>query len=309
MNEIILNSHNKSLIRKKRFWNISLITLLLIGIIFSSKIIDINSSNLLNGIPRLGDYVSQILPSLETSNLFLSSNDKGSIAYWYFNLPKYLKLLFETFNMALLATIIGSTLALFLSFLAAKNTSPNSLVFFTIRRILEFFRGVPEIIFAILFVWVLGIGPLAGIIAMTLHTTGSLGKLFSEVHENSNDKPIDALKASGGNWLSEMKFGLLPQVLPNIENIDVSTFVDIGNDIKAAGSGGLSLQTDEGTKRIFIADGGEVKVGQLSVGSATTAPLHVAKASTDCQAIFGDNNSSIDAVSYTHLTLPTILLV
>tara|TARA_A100001388_G_C28674155_1_gene453134 strand:- start:104 stop:973 length:870 start_codon:yes stop_codon:yes gene_type:complete len=216
MNEIILNSHNKSLIRKKRFWNISLITLLLIGITLSSKIIDINSSNLLNGIPRLGDYVSQILPSLETNNLFLSSKDKGSIAYWYFNLPKYLKLLFETFNMALLATIIGSTLALFLSFLAAKNTSPNSLVFFTIRRILEFFRGVPEIIFAILFVWVLGIGPLAGIIAMTLHTTGSLGKLFSEVHENSNNKPIDALKASGGNWLSEMKFGLLPQVLPNL---------------------------------------------------------------------------------------------
>ena len=216
MNEIILNSHNKSLIRKKRFWNISLITLLLIGVTLSSKIIDINSSNLLNGIPRLGDYVSQILPSLETSNLFLSSKDQGSIAYWYFNLPKYLKLLFETFNMALLATIIGSTLALFLSFLAAKNTSPNSLVFFTIRRILEFFRGVPEIIFAILFVWVLGIGPLAGIIAMTLHTTGSLGKLFSEVHENSNNKPIDALKASGGNWLSEMKFGLLPQVLPNL---------------------------------------------------------------------------------------------
>ena len=216
MNEIILNSHNKSLIRKKRFWNISLITLLLIGLTLSSKIIDINSSNLLNGIPRLGDYVSQILPSLETSNLFLSSKDQGSIAYWYFNLPKYLKLLFETFNMALLATIIGSTLALFLSFLAAKNTSPNSLIFFTIRRILEFFRGVPEIIFAILFVWVLGIGPLAGIIAMTIHTTGSLGKLFSEVHENSNNKPIEALKASGGNWLSEMKFGLLPQVLPNL---------------------------------------------------------------------------------------------
>ena len=216
MNEINLNNHNKSLIRKKRFWNISLLILILIGIILSSKLVNIDSSNLLNGIPRLGDYILQIIPSLESSNLFLGSKDQGSIAYWYFNLPNYLKLLFETFNMALLATIVGSTLALFLSFLAAKNTSPNSLVFFTIRRILEFFRGVPEIIFAILFVWVLGIGPLAGIIAMTLHTTGSLGKLFSEVHENSNNKPIDALKASGGNWLSEMKFGLLPQVLPNL---------------------------------------------------------------------------------------------
>ena len=216
MNKITSDNHYKNLIGKKRFWNLSLIILIFIGVILSSKIIDINVSNLLNGMPRLGDYISQILPSIEINKLFLGSKDQGSIAYWYFNLPKYLKLLFETFNMALLATIVGSTLALFLSFLAAKNTSPNSLLFFSIRRILEFFRGVPEIIFAILFVWVLGIGPLAGIIAMTLHTTGSLGKLFSEVHENSNDKPIEALKASGGNWLSEMKFGLLPQVLPNL---------------------------------------------------------------------------------------------
>ena len=216
MNKITLDNHYKNLIGKKRFWNLSLIVLIFIGVILSSKIIDINGSNLLSGMPRLGDYISQILPSIEINKLFLGSKDQGSIAYWYFNLPKYLKLLFETFNMALLATIVGSALALFLSFLAAKNTSPNSLLFFTIRRMLEFFRGVPEIIFAILFVWVLGIGPLAGIIAMTLHTTGSLGKLFSEVHENSNDKPIEALKASGGNWLSEMKFGLLPQVLPNL---------------------------------------------------------------------------------------------
>ena len=216
MNEITLNSHNKSLIRKKIFWNIFLIVLLLVGIILSSKIIDINSSNLLNGIPRLGDYVSQILPTLEPNNLFLGSKDQGSIAYWYFNLPKYIKLLFETFNMALFATMVGSTLGLFFSFLAAKNISSNSLIFFTIRRILEFFRGVPEIIFAILFVWILGIGPLAGIIAMTIHTTGSLGKLFSEVHENSDNKPIEALKASGGNWISEMRFGLLPQVIPNL---------------------------------------------------------------------------------------------
>lgn len=216
MNKITLDNHYKNLIEKKRFWNLSLIVLIFIGVILSSKIIDINGSNLLNGMPRLGDYISQILPSIEINKLFLGSRDQGSIAYWYFNLPKYLKLLFETFNMALLATIVGSALALFLSFLAAKNTSPNSLLFFTIRRMLEFFRGVPEIIFAILFVWVLGIGPLAGIIAMTLHTTGSLGKLFSEVHENSNNKPIEALKASGGNWLSEMKFGLLPQVLPNL---------------------------------------------------------------------------------------------
>lgn len=219
MNEALIENHNKKLkdlIYKKRLWNSFLTIIIIVGVILSSKIIDINSSRLLDGIPRLGDYVSQILPSLHSPSLLLDSKTEGSIAYWYFNLPKYLKLLFETFNMALLATLIGSSLALLLSFLAAKNTAPNSFIYFTTRRVLEFFRGVPEIIFAILFVWALGIGPIAGIIAMTLHTTGSLGKLFSEVHENSDIRPREALKASGGNWLSEMKFGLLPQVLPNL---------------------------------------------------------------------------------------------
>lgn len=219
MNEALIENHNKKLkdlIYKKRLWNSFLTIIIIVGVILSSKIIDINSSRLLDGIPRLGDYVSQILPSLDSPSLLLDSKTEGSIAYWYFNLPKYLKLLFETFNMALLATLIGSSLALLLSFLAAKNTAPNSFIYFTTRRVLEFFRGVPEIIFAILFVWALGIGPIAGIIAMTLHTTGSLGKLFSEVHENSDIRPREALKASGGNWLSEMKFGLLPQVLPNL---------------------------------------------------------------------------------------------
>lgn len=216
MNEIILDSHNKNLIRKKRLWNLFLIIIILLGILISSKVIDINSTRLIDGFPRLGDYINQILPSLETPSLLLDAKSEGSIAYWYFNLPNYLKLLFETFNMALLATIIGSSIALILSFLAAKNTAPNLLTYFITRRVLEFFRGVPEIIFAILFVWALGVGPIAGIIAMIIHTTGALGKLFSEVHENSDDKPIEALKSSGGNWLSEMKFGLIPQVLPNL---------------------------------------------------------------------------------------------
>ena len=219
MSESLIKNHNerlKDLINKRRFWNIFLAIGILLGLIFSSKIIDINSSRLLGGLPRLGDYITQILPSLETKSLFLDSKTEGSISYWYFNLPKYLQLLFETFNMALVATIIGSLIALFLSFFAAKNTAPNSLIYFITRRALEFFRGVPEIIFAILFVWALGIGPIAGIIAMMLHTTGSLGKLFSEVHENSDTRPREALKASGGNWFSEMRFGLIPQVLPNL---------------------------------------------------------------------------------------------
>ena len=98
MNKITLDNHYKNLIGKKRFWNLSLIVLIFNGVILSSKIIDINGSNLLNGMPRLGDYISQILPSIEINKLFLGSKDQGSIAYWYFNLPKWLKFL-ETFQI------------------------------------------------------------------------------------------------------------------------------------------------------------------------------------------------------------------
>ena len=125
MSEIFIENHNqklKDLIFKRRLWNIFIIISLLIAVLLSSSIIDINSSRLLNGLPRLGDYISQILPSLDSSSFFLDSNKEGSIAYWYFNLPKYLKLLFETFNMALLATVIGSSIALLFCLL---YTSPS----------------------------------------------------------------------------------------------------------------------------------------------------------------------------------------
>ena len=109
MNKITLDNHYKNLIGKKRFWNLSLIVLIFIGVILSSKIIDINGSNLLNGMPRLGDYISQILPSIEINKLFLGSKDQGSIAYWYFNLPKYLKLLFETLKHPFTYLLLGKS--------------------------------------------------------------------------------------------------------------------------------------------------------------------------------------------------------
>ena len=89
MSEIFIENHNqklKDLIFKRRLWNIFIIISLIIAVLLSSSIIDINSSRMLNGLPRLGDYISQILPSLESSSLFLDSNKEGSIAYWYFNL-------------------------------------------------------------------------------------------------------------------------------------------------------------------------------------------------------------------------------
>ena len=77
-------------------------------------------------------------------------------------------------------------------------------------------RGVPEILFALVLVFAVGIGPLAGVLAIVIHATGALGKLFSEVVENASMRPVDGVKAVGGDWFEQMRYGILPQVLPSL---------------------------------------------------------------------------------------------
>jgi phosphonate transport system permease protein len=77
-------------------------------------------------------------------------------------------------------------------------------------------RTVPEIVFALILVWAFGIGALAGILAIALHTAGALGKLFAEVVENAGMGPWDGVRASGGSWVQACRLAVLPQVLPNL---------------------------------------------------------------------------------------------
>ena len=219
MNDSLLKRHisiYSEQLRSRRLWNVFIILIFAVSFFISSSIIDFNLSKIIDGFPRLGDYIGKILPNLDSKLIFENSKTEGSIQYWYFNFKKYAALLYETFNMAVLSTLMGFVFALLLSFLSAKNVTPNIYSYHLVKRFLEFLRGVPEIIFAILFVWALGVGPLAGIIAITIHTTGALGKLFSEVHENADLKTCEAIRSHGGNWVSEMRYGIIPKVLPNI---------------------------------------------------------------------------------------------
>lgn len=72
-----------------------------------------------------------------------------------------------------------------------------------------------HIIYALLFVWAFGIGPMAGVFAIAIHSAGALGKMFAEVNENVSDRPIEGVRAVGGNWFEEIRFGVVPQVWPN----------------------------------------------------------------------------------------------
>jgi phosphonate transport system permease protein len=172
-------------------------------------------SSLIAGAPRIGEYFWKLLPDLRPPVLFAGTETQGSLAYWMYRIDIWLWLLFETSQMAALATLSGALLAALLCFPAAINLAPNRTVHFAFRRVLELFRSVPDIVYALILVWTFGVGPLAGILAIALHTVGALGKLFAEVVENADMRPWDAVRASGGTWAHGVRFAIVPQVLPN----------------------------------------------------------------------------------------------
>ncbi len=189
--------------------------MLLAALLVSAWISEAYPSSLIAGAPRIGEYFAKLMPDLRLPVLFAGTTVQGSFAYWMYRADSWLWLLFETSQMAALATLGGAVLAVLLCFPAAANLAPNRAVHFAFRRFLELFRSVPDIVFALILVWTFGVGPLAGIFAIALHTVGALGKLFAEVVENADMRPWEAVRAAGGTWAHGVRFAILPQVLPN----------------------------------------------------------------------------------------------
>lgn len=202
------------------------------------------------GLPRIFEYFTTILPALQWDLLFLGRDAAdeavpGSLTYWYADLPNYLLLLFETVLMALTATILGAMAAFLLSFPAARNLAPNGWTYWLTRRFMETCRGVPEILFALIFVFMVGIGPLAGVLAIAIHTAGALGKLFAEVNENASPRPLEGIRATGGDWFEEMRYGVVPQVMPNFISYTLLRFevnVRASSIVGFVGAGGIGQE-------------------------------------------------------------------
>jgi phosphonate transport system permease protein len=170
---------------------------------------------------------------------------EGSLTYWYTDLDKYLTLIFETILMAMTATILGTAGAFLLSFPAAQNLAPNSWIYWISRRFMEVCRGIPEILLALIFVFMVGIGPLAGILAVAIHSAGALGKLFAEVNENASQKPVEGVKAVGGDWFEQMRYGVVPQVAPNFTSYAFLRFeinVRASSIVGFVGAGGIGQE-------------------------------------------------------------------
>lgn len=165
----------------------------------------LNSGSFLQGLPRFFDYPGEIVREA------IATGFLGMLAL----MVQYLPALIETLNIAIVATLIGGLFALVLAFASTRNLDVWPPLIPITRRMMDVMRAFPELVLALFLIFLLGGSPVPAMIAVAFHTTGALGKLFSEINDNIDRKPIEGLKAVGATWFQRMRFAVLPQVAPN----------------------------------------------------------------------------------------------
>lgn len=195
--------------------------------------LDLSPGRIIDGIGRLGYMIVLMFPPAPAS--------------WAQGVL-YLHALGETIAIAFLGTLCGAILALPLSLLAARNTTIHAVVQFLARRSSDAIRGVDQLIWALIWVNVVGLGPFAGMLAVMTSDIGNLSKLFSEALETADRRPVEGVLSTGGTRGLAIRFGVMPQVLPVIvsqalyffeSNTRSSTIIGI------VGAGGIGLHLAE----------------------------------------------------------------
>ena len=250
--------HSKSMVmaydqavalKRRQLWTGLL--LLAVLVLFSGHIAEISFSKLYQHIDGFASYIDRIL-HLENGRPVISDP-----AEWFWGWKKWLALMGETLLMAYLGTLLGATAAFVMCFLASQNLTQSKGLVFLIRRLMEFSRTVPELVFALIFVVAFSLGPLPGILALAIHTAGALGKLFAEVVENIDMKPVDGVVATGGNWFHKIRFAVLPQVASNFASYALLRFeinVRGASVLGFVGAGGIGQTLLEVIRKFYYAD-------------------------------------------------------
>lgn len=158
---------------------------------------DVTFERIWNGLDRLGYIATGLVPP------------SSGGAFW-----ELFQALLESIAMAFLGTLIAAIIAVPLGFLGARNVLPTWVFRFSLRRSFDFLRGVDSLVWALVYVRAVGLGPLAGVLAIATSDIGTLSKLYAEAIENAEKKQVEGVRASGGGGLLATRFGILPQVLP-----------------------------------------------------------------------------------------------
>ncbi|WP_370209580.1 phosphonate ABC transporter, permease protein PhnE [Salipiger bermudensis] len=198
-------AHYMALMARKRLYG-GIVLAIFVALMVSGFILtnDRNAGGFWDGLPQIFDVPAAVLadtiPKLDRlPGHFL----------------RYFPSLMETINIAAVSTLIGAGLAMLLSLLSTRGLARWPRLIPLFRRIMDIMRAIPEIVVALVLIFVLGGGPVPAMIAIAFHTAGALGKLFSEVNENADLKPVEGLQSVGGTWFQRMWLGVVPQVSPN----------------------------------------------------------------------------------------------
>ena len=193
--------------------------------------VDANPMRVIEGLNKLGLLVRLMIPPHPGDGLW-----------------GYVHAMLETLGMAFLGTVIAAVLAVPLGFLGAKNVMPNWLFHFGLRRIYDGFRGIDGLVWALIFVSAVGLGPFAGVLAIAVGDLMIFAKLFAEAIENVESKQVEGVRAAGGNSTHVMRLGVFPQVFPVMmshvlyffeSNVRSATILGI------VGAGGIGLQLSD----------------------------------------------------------------
>ncbi|MFO7779497.1 MAG: phosphonate ABC transporter, permease protein PhnE [Nitriliruptoraceae bacterium] len=181
---------------------------------------------LADGLPNIADFLARMWPPD------------------FSQMGRVFALLMETLQMAIIGTILGSIGSLLLAFAAADNIASRP-VYLTARFLLNILRSIPELVFALIFVSAVGLGPFAGIMALALGSFGTVGKIYAEAIEAIDPKPVEALQAVGANKAQTIAFAMLPQASPLLASYTLLLWegnVRAATILGLVGAGGIGLE-------------------------------------------------------------------
>jgi phosphonate transport system permease protein len=246
-----LNEAYRKAVARKRLRVALGMLLFLAALLVAAFGAEVNLKTLFTYIGNFVSYFDRIMKLDDGTRVWTNFGE------WFWGWQKWLKLLAETLLISYVGTLIGAVLAFLLNFLAAENTSPVPWLRFVVRRLLEFARTVPGIVFALIFVIAFGLGPMAGVLAIAIHSTGALGKLFSEIVENADMKPVEGVRSTGASWVSCMRFAVLPQVIAGYASYALLRFeinVREASVMGFVGAGGIGQELVVAVRKFYYSD-------------------------------------------------------
>ncbi len=224
--------------RQRGTWMLA--ALALVPLLFGMAQFGFFGSGFLRGILKLGGVVGLMLPP-----------DPGGWAH----VRLYTSSLVETVAISLLGTLGAAFLAVPLALLAAKNVTTARLLHFLARRSLDTIRSIDVLIWALIWINVVGLGPFAGVLAIMTSDLGSFGKLFSEAIEAADRKPVEGIASTGGGRLLGIRFGILPEVFPVLASQVLYFFESNTRSatiIGIVGAGGIGLHLAEAIRTLEL---------------------------------------------------------